>query len=94
MDGYAEGEEKGHPVATGTGALGGAAAGAAVGSGGGSCWYLDGWRYGAVAGSAAGHEIGEAVNLLLLKMLTKTSSSRQWFWGIRWRRSQVQPLVQ
>ena len=32
VDGYAEGEEKGHPVATGTGALGGAAAGAAVGS--------------------------------------------------------------
>ena len=62
VDGYAEGEEKGHPVATGTGALGGAAAGAAVGSVAGPVGTLVGGAIGAVAGSAAGHEVGEAVN--------------------------------
>ena len=53
--------EKPHPVASGSGALGGAA-GAAVGSVAGPVgdYGWRDWRW--VAGGAAGHEVGEAVN--------------------------------
>ena len=55
--------DKPHPVATGTGALGGAAAGAAVGTAvGGPVGTLVGGAVGALAGSKVGHEAGEMVN--------------------------------
>ena len=57
------GEDKPHPVATGTGALSGAAAGAAVGTAvGGPVGTVVGGAVGAIAGSKVGHEAGELVN--------------------------------
>jgi hypothetical protein len=52
-----------HPVATGTGAVGGALAGGAAGAAlGGPVGAAIGGVAGAVAGGAAGHAVGEAVD--------------------------------
>ena len=57
--GGVQGKEKAHPVATGTGTLGGAAAGAAVGSAAGPVGSVVGGVVGAVAGAAAGNKAAD-----------------------------------
>jgi uncharacterized protein (TIGR02271 family) len=56
-------EDKGHPVATGVGAIGGGAAGAAIGTAvGGPVGTVVGAIVGAVAGGAGGYAVGEAID--------------------------------
>src|SRR5438067_1487573 len=55
--------KKGHPVATGVGAVGGGAAGAAIGTAvGGPVGTAVGALVGAVAGGAGGYALGEAID--------------------------------
>ena len=54
------GEDKPHPVATGTGALSGVAAGAAIGAAGGPIGSVVGGAVGAVVGATAGNAVANA----------------------------------